>query len=134
MPQAQFDRALWAADVLIVRGEDSFVRAQLAGKPFFWHIYPQAEAAHLDKLAAFWHTHHQHAAPTAAVQHAHQALSHDLNGAADLTPAQRRQHWHTLLDHLADWQHSARAWQQYLLSQSDAVSRLHDWLQTRNRV
>lgn len=134
VPQAQFDRALWAADVLIVRGEDSFVRAQLAGKPFFWHIYPQAQAAHLDKLAAFWHTHHQHAAPTAAVQHAHQALSNDLNGAADLTHPQRRQHWHTLLDHLADWQHSARAWQQYLLSQSDAVSRLHDWLQTRNRV
>ena len=134
VPQAQFDRALWAADVLIVRGEDSFVRAQLAGKPFFWHIYPQAEAAHLDKLNAFWHTHHQHAAPTAAVQHAHQALSNELNGAADLTHPQRRQHWHTLLDHLADWQHSARAWQQYLLSQSDAVSRLHDWLQTRNRV
>ena len=134
VPQAQFDRALWAADVLIVRGEDSFVRAQLAGKPFFWHIYPQAQAAHLDKLAAFWHTHHQHAAPTAAVQHAHQALSNELNGAADLTHPQRRQHWHTLLDHLADWQHSARAWQQYLLSQSDAVSRLHDWLQTRNRV
>lgn len=134
VPQARFDRALWAADVLIVRGEDSFVRAQLAGKPFFWHIYPQAEAAHLDKLAAFWRTHHQHAAPTAAVQHAHQALSNELNGAADLTHPQRRQHWHTLLDHLADWQHSARAWQQYLLSQSDAVSRLHDWLQTRNRV
>ena len=134
VPQAQFDRALWAADVLIVRGEDSFVRAQLAGKPFFWHIYPQAQAAHLDKLAAFWHTHHQHAAPTAAVQHAHQALSCDLNGAADLTHAQRRQHWHTLLDHLADWQHSARAWQQYLLTQSDAVSRLRDWLQTIQRV
>ena len=134
VPQAQFDRALWAADVLIVRGEDSFVRAQLAGKPFFWHIYPQAEAAHLDKLAAFWHTHHRHAAPTAAVQHAHQALSCDLNGAADLTHPQRRQHWHTLLAHFADWQRSAHAWQQYLLTQSDAVSRLHDWLQTRNRV
>ena len=118
VPQARFDRALWAADVLIVRGEDSFVRAQLAGKPFFWHIYPQAEAAHLDKLAAFWHTHHRHAAPTAA----------------DLTHPQRRQHWHTLLDHLADWQHSARAWQQYLLSQSDAVSRLHAWLKSINRL
>ncbi|MBK0396832.1 elongation factor P maturation arginine rhamnosyltransferase EarP [Kingella bonacorsii] len=134
VPQAQFDRALWAADVLIVRGEDSFVRAQLAGKPFFWHIYPQAQAAHLDKLNAFWRTHHQHAAPTAAVQHAHQALSNDLNGAADLTSAQRRQHWRTLLAHLADWQRSARAWQQYLLSQNDAVSRLRDWLHRLNRI
>jgi len=68
------------------------------------------------------------------VQHAHQALSCDLNGAADLTHSQRRQHWHTLLAHLADWQRSARAWQQYLLNQSDAVSRLRDWLQTIQRV
>lgn len=134
VPQAQFDRLLWAADVLIIRGEDSFVRAQLAGKPFFWHIYPQDKAAHLDKLHAFWHTHYQHAAPTAAVQHTHQALSCELNGAADLTPAQRRQHWHTLLTHLDDWQRSARAWQHYLLRQSDAVSRLRDWLKSIHRL
>ena len=134
VPQAQFDRLLWAADVLIIRGEDSFVRAQLAGKPFFWHIYPQDKAAHLDKLHAFWYTHYQHAAPTAAVQHTHQALSCELNGAADLTPAQRRQHWHTLLTHLDDWQRSARAWQHYLLRQSDAVSRLRDWLKSIHRL
>ena len=36
-----------------MRGEDSFVRAQLAGRPFLWHIYPQADNAHLDKLNAF---------------------------------------------------------------------------------
>jgi uncharacterized repeat protein (TIGR03837 family) len=36
-----------------VRGEDSFVRAQLAGNPLVWHIYPQAEEAHLPKLQAF---------------------------------------------------------------------------------
>lgn len=49
----QYDRLLWAADVNFVRGEDSFVRAQWAAKPFVWHIYPQKENAHWVKLNAF---------------------------------------------------------------------------------
>ena len=53
LPQSRFDRLLWACDVNFVRGEDSFVRAQWAGRPFVWQIYPQAEDAHLVKLEAF---------------------------------------------------------------------------------
>ena len=51
--QKGFDSFLWASDLLIVRGEDSFVRAQLAAKPFIWNIYPQDEKAHIVKLEAF---------------------------------------------------------------------------------
>ena len=40
VPQSEFDKFLWASDSLIIRGEDSFVRAQLSGKPFIWNIYP----------------------------------------------------------------------------------------------
>jgi uncharacterized repeat protein (TIGR03837 family) len=50
--QAGYDALLWASDVNFVRGEDSFVRAQWAAKPFVWHIYPQADDAHLPKLDA----------------------------------------------------------------------------------
>jgi len=53
LPQDDFDRLLWRCDINFVRGEDSFVRAQWAGKPFVWQIYPQAEQAHLNKLEAF---------------------------------------------------------------------------------
>ena len=53
LPQSSFDRLLWACDVNFVRGEDSFVRAQWAGRPFVWQIYPQTEEAHLVKLEAF---------------------------------------------------------------------------------
>jgi hypothetical protein len=35
-----------------VRGEDSCVRAQWAGKPFIWQIYPQHDGVHLEKLDA----------------------------------------------------------------------------------
>jgi uncharacterized repeat protein (TIGR03837 family) len=51
--QDAYDRLLWACDVNFVRGEDSFVRAQWAARPFVWHIYPQAEGVHRAKLAAF---------------------------------------------------------------------------------
>ncbi len=53
LPQANFDRLLWACDVNFVRGEDSFVRAQWAGRPFVWQVYPQTEEAHMVKLEAF---------------------------------------------------------------------------------
>ena len=53
MRQEQYDRLLWSCDFNIVRGEDSFIRAQWAGRPLLWHIYKQADDAHLDKLEAF---------------------------------------------------------------------------------
>ena len=53
LPQDRYDELLWACDVNFVRGEDSFVRAQWAGRPFVWHIYPQKEDAHWVKLHAF---------------------------------------------------------------------------------
>lgn len=51
--QPEYDKLLWACDLNFVRGEDSFVRAQWAGKPFIWHIYPQDENLHHVKLRAF---------------------------------------------------------------------------------
>jgi uncharacterized repeat protein (TIGR03837 family) len=51
--QTEYDHLLWACDLNFVRGEDSFVRAQWAGRPFVWQIYPQGDAAHDAKLMAF---------------------------------------------------------------------------------
>ncbi len=51
--QTEFDHLLWACDFNCVRGEDSLVRALWAGQPFGWHIYPQDDNAHHDKLLAF---------------------------------------------------------------------------------
>jgi uncharacterized repeat protein (TIGR03837 family) len=51
--QQRYDQLLWACDVNFVRGEDSFVRAQWAGRPFVWHIYPQHDGVHMQKLRAF---------------------------------------------------------------------------------
>lgn len=53
LPQDDYDRVLWACDWNFVRGEDSFVRAQLSARPLVWHTYPQAGNAHAIKLQAF---------------------------------------------------------------------------------
>ena len=53
LSQPDFDRLLWSADLNLVRGEDSLVRALWAGKPFLWQLYPQDDGAHEAKSAAF---------------------------------------------------------------------------------
>jgi uncharacterized repeat protein (TIGR03837 family) len=53
LTQDEYDELLQRCDLNWVRGEDSFVRAQWAGKPFIWDIYPQTEEFHLKKLDAF---------------------------------------------------------------------------------
>jgi hypothetical protein len=51
--QPEYDQLLWMADLNVVRGEDSIVRAVWAGKPLIWQIYPQTEDTHLIKLEAW---------------------------------------------------------------------------------
>jgi uncharacterized repeat protein (TIGR03837 family) len=67
LPQDRYDELLWACDVNFVRGEDSFVRAQWAGRPFAWHIYPQKEGAHWVKLSAFLKRYNSGLDPSSAV-------------------------------------------------------------------
>jgi len=51
--QDSYDELLWHCDLNLVRGEDSFVRAQWAARPFVWNIYQQKDDAHFVKLEAF---------------------------------------------------------------------------------
>ena len=53
LPQTEFDRLLWASDAAVIRGEDSFVRAQLAATPLLWSTYPTEDGAHRVKLDAW---------------------------------------------------------------------------------
>lgn len=53
LPQSRYDELLWACDLNFVRGEDSFVRAQWAGRPMVWQPYRQDDGAHQCKLEAF---------------------------------------------------------------------------------
>ena len=53
LTQLEFDELLQVSDVNFVRGEDSLVRAIWAERVLTWHIYPQDDGVHMDKLSAF---------------------------------------------------------------------------------
>lgn len=53
LTQSGYDSLLASCDLNIVRGEDSFVRAQWAGRPLIWQAYPQHDGAHAIKLDAW---------------------------------------------------------------------------------
>lgn len=53
LSQEEYEEVISVVDFNFTRGEDSFVRSILLGKPFMWHIYLQEEKAHMDKIRAF---------------------------------------------------------------------------------
>jgi len=125
VPQPDFDSLLMAHNFLMVRGEDSFVRAQYAAKPFIWQIYPQDEAAHLLKLNAFLDLYC--VGMTLPLADSLRLISNWLSGAA--LPATPLQYWQNLTAHLAEWRAHAVMWQHHLLKQQDLAFQLMTFYQ-----
>ena len=119
LPQTEFDHLLWACDLNFVRGEDSLVRALWAGKPFVWHIYPQDDQAHLDKLDAFLD---MVQAPS-SLRSFHQAWN---NQKTSIDPP------HLPLPDLPTWQTCATATHARLVRQNDLTSGLLNFV-AKNR-
>jgi uncharacterized repeat protein (TIGR03837 family) len=99
--QAGYDALLWVSDINFVRGEDSFVRAQWAAKPFVWHIYPQADDAHLPKLDAAL-AHYARTLPADA-RDALGRFWHAWNGAGRPDWAQLQRHAPALERRAGEW-------------------------------
>jgi len=115
VPQPDYDRLLWACDVNFVRGEDSWVRAQWAGRPFVWHIYEQDENLHHKKLRAFL----QRYAGGAALD----ALSLLWNGAG-APGADCATLWPPFVAELPSLAAHAARWEAAMLAHGDACSNL----------
>ena len=130
--QQDFDKLLNLADGAVIRGEDSFIRAQLTGKPFFWHIYPQEENIHLDKLHAFWDKAHQVYPDVVAT--AHRLLSDELNNGEALSDSQRLQAWQTLTALQNEWRQSAAKWRDGLFAQKSAVEKLAAFISKHKKI
>lgn len=107
LTQPDFDHLLWSCALNFVRGEDSVLRAIWAGKPFVWHIYPQYDNAHHDKLDAFLDTIQ---APT-SLREFH-LIWNDLK-TADLP-----------IPELAEWENSIHKARQYLAKQPELTQQL----------
>lgn len=113
LDHADYDRLLALCDLNLVRGEDSFVRAQWAGRPLLWHIYGQDEQAHLIKLNAFIARVEAMAKPPGAWARGMRAWNQDA--APD---------WQALLAALPALQASVLAWRDHLLRQDDLATQL----------
>ena len=120
MAQPMYDRLLWACDVNFVRGEDSFVRAQWAHRPFIWHIYPQDKNLHHVKLAAFLQ---RYALDVDSLKQLSLSWNDALLMSAGEVPA-----WSTLWSHFYDdlpqLNLRGAAWQKEMASNGDLASNL----------
>ncbi|WP_036168454.1 elongation factor P maturation arginine rhamnosyltransferase EarP [Massilia sp. 9096] len=119
MRQDDYDRLLWACELNFVRGEDSWVRAQWAGRPFIWHIYPQDENLHHVKLRAFLQKY-------AKNQESLIDFSLAWNGAApeNAPVADWPALWTALQAALPTLAQQAEDWQAHMLANGDLVSNL----------
>ncbi|EWC41917.1 elongation factor P maturation arginine rhamnosyltransferase EarP [Stutzerimonas stutzeri] len=105
MTQDEYDLLLWSCDFNAVRGEESFIRAQWAGRPLVWHIYPQEDDAHWDKLNAFLNLYTDDLSPVAST--ALRGFWRAWNageGAGEAWSALQRE-YPALLAHAEDWTH-----------------------------
>lgn len=119
-----FDALLQCCDLNFVRGEDSLVRALWAGQPFVWHIYPQDDGAHADKLAAFLDC----MGADATVRQFHATW----NGLPPIHNAQGMQttpDWGSLP--LEAWYQQVQGWRDRLRRQPDLVSSLVSFVEKR---
>ncbi len=87
LAQDDYDRLLWSCDINFVRGEDSFVRAQWASRPFVWQIYAQVDGAHWPKLDAFLDLYCAEMAPSSSATLRN--FWHAWNGDGDIDAAWR---------------------------------------------
>jgi uncharacterized repeat protein (TIGR03837 family) len=103
LTQEDYDALLCCCDLNLVRGEDSFVRAQWAARPLLWHIYPQQEGAHWQKLQAFLTRYQQGLSPRAIA--AQQRLWRAWNAGHDMQSP----------------------WQEWLACANELTSHAHNW-------
>ena len=141
LSQPDYDNLLAYCDLNLVRGEESFVRAQMIGKPFLWHIYCQEDNVHLEKLAEFQALYLQalYGQDGRTSRPGHNRLGAQANvdrllaerltlitriWNADAQVAGQTPDWDGLLGQLPRWQEHARHWQQHCLTLGDVARNL----------
>ncbi|MCF7202822.1 elongation factor P maturation arginine rhamnosyltransferase EarP [Pseudomonas oligotrophica] len=125
MTQEEYDQLLWCCDFNAVRGEESFIRAQWAGRPLVWHIYPQEDDAHWVKLEAFLDLYCHGLTPPA--EQALRGFWRAWNGGAGSAEA-----WRGLLEHCDELLGHAEQWTGKQVANGDLAGKLvffySDWL------
>lgn len=127
--QTDFDRLLWKHNVLFVRGEDSFIRAQWAAKPFVWQIYPQSGNARWVKLDAFLALYCDQLGAEAAS--AVRELWRTWNAEDDANVGAA---WRVFIAHLPELDTHARTWAAKLAQMPDLAANLLSFYQKTIKI
>ncbi|PKO47504.1 MAG: elongation factor P maturation arginine rhamnosyltransferase EarP [Betaproteobacteria bacterium HGW-Betaproteobacteria-22] len=121
LSQDDYDTLLASCDINFVRGEDSWIRAIWAGKPFIWQPYLQSEDTHIIKLEAFLTAFYRGLDQSA--QTAVRALHHAWQ--ADATVHDNmQQHWGNYLQQLAAIQKHTLQHSSALAAHTDLATKL----------
>ena len=124
LPQTDYDVLLRDCQVNFVRGEDSFVRAQWAERPFVWQAYPQEANAHIGKLTAFLNLYTAHLSSAAGEAVAAFGLAWNGQGDAGDT-------WHAFAAHLNDLQGHGSWWAKEIGHQGNLAENLVSFCRDR---
>ena len=124
LSQDDYDKLLWCCDVNFIRGEDSWVRAIWAGKPFIWQPYFQQEESHINKLNAFLDDYCQDLLPTAStvlrrLNHAWVNATSSVDSLAYC--------WNDYIQQFQPYKVHAQKYTKQLAAQADLASRLVDF-------
>jgi len=115
LPQDDYDRLLWACDINFVRGEDSWVRAVWAAKPFIWQPYWQEDNTHLLKLNAFLNRFYTHPELHQTIVSLHEAWA---------TESFHQIVWQHYVANLAEIMRHTQQQSQRIVEQQDLASKL----------
>jgi uncharacterized repeat protein (TIGR03837 family) len=119
VPQPDYDKLLWSCDLNFVRGEDSWVRGQWAGKPFIWNIYQQDKNLHHVKLNAFLKIYGATRPELAPLCDLARAWNGAQAGDVDWTTS-----WRTVQQDLPTLTANAEQWLESLLANGDFMANL----------
>ena len=118
LSQADYDHLLWACDLNFVRGEDSWVRAIWAEKPFIWQPYIQTDDTHIKKLNAFLDLYLNQATPEIKAVLIESQLAWSKASTSTLAPFTR------LINHIPDLFAYAKQQTNKLVMQPDLATKL----------
>ena len=130
VPQRVYDVLLCLCDFNIVRGEDSLVRAIMAGRPFIWNAYLQEKQYQLVKVRAFADLFETYCTNPAVFANYHRLLL-EFNSATDESSAQvTPEHYHAFFDNSVEIEHATGEMCYFLARRGDLVKQFIDFLAT----
>lgn len=131
MAQESWDALLTLMDLNIIRGEDSFARACLCGKPFLWNAYVQDEELQLVKAGALLDRMESHFASDESLFQNYRTLMLEFNKTQDVQPEKIEE---SMLQFLGMYKSASECfaeWGKTLLSYGNLTEKLLDFIRTR---